>query len=220
MVRRLIINIRGAGGSGKTTLVRGLFASDPGSFPEPWQVWEHSVRPGGSKGPSKTAEWPVYRVQVPALELPVYVQGSYRQAQGGCDTCKDMDAIEEVIWRAATTLRDGHVLFEGMMVSGSAGRWAAFSTRFNKLGLGSYLWCFMRPTKEELIRRVMERNGGKMPQVQYYDENMEKQARSRRAAVSLGTPREMIMDLDAMADRAAVFDQFINGLREREQGLP
>jgi hypothetical protein len=211
---RLMINLRGAGGSGKTTTARFLLEHKVADLPP----LDFTHRPGGSKGPAKPGQWPVAKCVVPGLELPVYVQGSYRQAQGGCDTCKDMDAIEALIWRAANEpeMMNGHIFWEGMMVSGSAERWSTFSTRVAREGLGHYLWVFLRMPKDELIRRVMERNGGKMPQVQYYDENMKKQERSRNQAKALWGNR-WVVDLDPLQPPADVYRQFVVAVGVKEQ---
>lgn len=219
MTRRLIINLRGAGGSGKTTLVRHMVGSTPEELNSRlYTLRDYEHRPGGSKGEAKRGQWPVYRCDVPGLALPVYVQGSYRQAQGGCDTCKDMDAIERMIWAAVTgpEYQDGHVLFEGMVVSGSAERWCIFNTRTNKTGLGTFTWLFLMIDKETMVRRIMERNGGRMPQVQHMDESIRKQERSYAKAKTLLTDRRFLVKLDAYKEPDALFGNWVKTVASLE----
>jgi GTPase SAR1 family protein len=212
---RFIINIRGGGGSGKTTLARRVLEHKVADL-EPWPF---EKREGGSKGTAKPALWPVAKCVVPGIRRPVYVQGSYTQAQGGCDTCKDMDAIERLIRRASEELTDGHVLFEGKFVSGSAERWCQFKTRAERDGLGRFLWVFLTLERDELIKRIMERNGGKMPIVQHLEGDIQNNRNSRRCAMQI-SERRFVVDIDPRMPAADVFAAFvgaIGGLEESEK---
>jgi len=211
-VPRFVINLRGAGGAGKTTLVRRVLDHKV----EDLDPWPFEKRDGGSKGPSRPALWPVARCIVPGVARPIYVQGSYAQAQGGCDTCKDMDAIERMIRKAAEDLQDGHVLFEGKFVSDSAERWATFKTRVERDGLGTFLWMFLRLPKEELIRRTMVRNGGKeLKSAAYYDGYIKSQNHSRNCAKAISEKRHVV-DLDATAEPVDVYNEFLSSIAALE----
>ena len=107
---RLVVNIRGANGSGKTALVREVLKRKVEDYP-PFEY----IPQRASKRAGKLTLWPVAKCVDKQLQHPIYVQGRYDVATGGCDREEDMDAIEANISRATKEL-DGHVLFEGMCV--------------------------------------------------------------------------------------------------------
>lgn len=215
MAERFVINLRGGGGSGKTTLARALLAHKTDEF-----EWDFEKRESPKAAP-KPAKWTVTRCAVPGVKLPIYVQGSYRQAQGGCDTCKEMDATERMIWKAASELTDGHVFFEGKFVSTICERWAIFSNRFNKLGLGTYLWIFLPMSKEEMTKRVMLRNGGRPIIAEHVERDVQGIKKSRTVAkglYSIEESRRRVVDLDPLQPPDVVYDAFIAALAAREVG--
>lgn len=96
---KMIYNIRGTSGAGKTTLVRsitGLFRFHQDTFVS------------GRKRPIATVYWnkPEHRL---------CVVGSYRNVCGGCDTIKTIDEVFAVIRGAHSRGQD--VIFEGLLVS-------------------------------------------------------------------------------------------------------
>lgn len=96
----IAVNIRGTGGSGKSTLVKNIMALYP--VPDPSMV-EGRKRRMGTR---------LFRdIEKPA---ELYVPGHYDTACGGCDTIKTVD---DVYHQVREQLEKGtNVLYEGIMV--------------------------------------------------------------------------------------------------------
>ncbi len=142
----MIVNLRGPSGSGKTTAVRDFMrlAGPPVAIMGP-------VREG-KRGPLPP--------KVEAYHLPgpnIYVMGSYENNCGGCDTIETSDEIERRVEKYAP---QGHVLFEGMLVSHVYRRWYEFSGRMLEAG-HEFVFASLDTPLELCIQRVYQRNGGK-----------------------------------------------------------
>lgn len=137
----MILNIRGTSGSGKTTLVRNLMRD----FPP-----EDIVRGAGG---DKSDRILAYR-----LPHDLYILGSYENVCGGCDNFSwkggTGDFTEGLVRRFAT---EGHVIFEGLIISNSWGRWE----RLCQEDVNNYIWGFMGTSLEECIQRVYNRRAEK-----------------------------------------------------------
>lgn len=95
----MIVNVRGAGGSGKTTLVRSIMDL---------YIERRPMHVEGRKQPL------YYVLEGEGLE-PLVVLGHYETVCGGCDTIKTQDAIVDL---ARERYREGYrVLFEGLLLS-------------------------------------------------------------------------------------------------------
>ena len=106
----LAINIRGTGGSGKSTLVKRVMEL----YPNMAKIVEQ-----GRRRPLSTAHWwsedDSNRSGLKARPSGLLVPGHYETACGGCDTIKTVDKVYELVH--AATLGDGNnVLYEGIMV--------------------------------------------------------------------------------------------------------
>jgi len=140
------VNLRGPSGSGKTTIAR--------------RVLEHETEvvmgePYVNKFGSKRAGWPLHLCDTPVGQ--VIVHGRYDVAQGGCDTEKDIQIVEDSISWGMGLYPDSHHLFEGLMLSKSKTRWFDFVSKHP----GNWRWVWLDTEPEECIRRVMSRNGGR-----------------------------------------------------------
>lgn len=114
----LIVNPRGAGGSGKTELARRIM----GAYGWPRGQVEALCRPGRRR--------PIaYRLQHPRGGRPLAVLGHYEARSGGCDTVRAVDGgMDYVFSLAADLARSGHdVLLEGLALSGDIERSAALA---------------------------------------------------------------------------------------------
>lgn len=101
----MIIKLHGTSGSGKTTAVRGVMAL--GTL----TVVEHNV--------TRPATPPlVYRVDA-GRDTPLFVFGNYETVCGGCDTILDYKTVLPVLLERYAP--KGHVLLEGMLLSGAIG---------------------------------------------------------------------------------------------------
>lgn len=151
----MIISIRGANGSGKSTIVRKLLK----------QGLVHPLY--GMLGP-KMPE--ALRLTLPGVKVPAYVLGPYPLEGdfGGCDLISSIvnrsydyslipqatrDSVEGLIARYAD---QGHVLFEGVIVSYMYG---AVGVLMEKWGKDS-VFVFLDTSLEECIKRVEGRREG------------------------------------------------------------
>lgn len=128
----MIVNIRGTHGSGKSTIVRTLldqYDSPPLGL---------GKRPEG------------YAVNVPSLDRPLYVVGSYETACGGCDGIQPYALIwPRVVQYAAL----GHVLFEGALVSSSYGNIGRDSEAYGT----EFVFAFLDTPLEVCLARIAAR---------------------------------------------------------------
>ena len=107
--RHHAINIRGTNGAGKSTLVRKLMDAATTS----------PVVPEGGKRPE------AYRLSMSGIDAPIFVIGPYVAECGGCDAVPSIDETIALLDRYAP---QGHVVFEGMLISttfGAVGDWLA-----------------------------------------------------------------------------------------------
>src|SRR5262245_55192354 len=104
---RLLLNIRGTSGSGKTTIVR--------KFMDTYGV-EHIDKVGKKKLPNKEENPDYYpgaaKVTIPGWQNPIYFIGNYRPECGGLDTVPSQRACAK--W-SLHHLNDGHVICEGLL---------------------------------------------------------------------------------------------------------
>jgi len=131
----MIIKLHGTSGSGKTTAVRELMDLASSVMPIHY----------GRKKPE------AYRLDAGVGTMPTYVLGSYDNTCGGVDT---IPSTTELIDLVGKYKNQGHLLFEGLLVSTYHG------------GLGSYLdrmteipkvWAFMNTPIDECVERVRQR---------------------------------------------------------------
>jgi cytidylate kinase len=143
----MIINLRGPSGSGKTTLARRILEHRVDTLWGPAYVNKHGAsRPNGF--PAHVCATPVGTV---------IVHGRYDVQQGGCDTEKDIQVVDDNISRVVAAMPEHHHIFEGLMLSKSKSRWFDFVDRHP----GHHRWVWLDTPPEECARRVMVRNGGK-----------------------------------------------------------
>jgi len=99
----MVINISGTNGSGKSTIVRAILRM-------------YSPKPlYGVLGPKQPE---AYQLSWKYWAKPVFVLGPYRTPTGGADQIQPFSLIPELIEKYA---KRGHVLFEGVLCSGSFG---------------------------------------------------------------------------------------------------
>lgn len=132
----MIISIRGTHGSGKSTIVKSL-------------IEKYKVLPLGlGKKPEG------YRINVPWLEQPVYVVGSYLTACGGCDGIQPYDLIWPRVQQYASL---GHVLFEGALVSSSYGNIGRASVEYDP----NFVFAFLDTPLKVCLERIVARRAAK-----------------------------------------------------------
>lgn len=177
--KRKIINLRGANGSGKTSATRAILRH---AIAPAYQLFEYDSLQKKSGKVRKKPCW-VTKCITPWSELPVYVIGRYEDVQnGGWDLESDMNAIEMAMRSIAFygDLTDGHIFFEGFIISKSGKRWMDFAK--DHVGRFDYTWGFIELPLETLKERIMGRNGGKEPKMHHL-ENTAKTVKSIQGKV-------------------------------------
>jgi len=129
----VIVKIHGTSGSGKTTIVRNIFDGADQILPI---------------GPVKRPE--AYKVLHPYLKRPLYILGPYENKCGGMDGVTSVDRQIELIERYA---EEGHVLYEGLLLSTYYGRLGAITEKWGN----PHIFAFLNTPIEVCIERVIQR---------------------------------------------------------------
>jgi len=132
-----IVSLRGTSGSGKSTVVHKIL-----------QRWPHELLDCDAKGRPRN-----YKVQLPNGE-PLYIIGRYTTQCGGCDGIRPYSDIAK---RIAKYAPKGHVLFEGLLISGGYGSIGKFSKRYKK----RFIYAFLNTPLEICLARVQARRRSK-----------------------------------------------------------
>ena len=133
----MIINIRGTSGSGKTTAIRGVMHVATLCNP----------LAGTPKKPN------AYQLDVPGVDRPVFIIGSYENVCGGCDAIPTQDAVCDFVRHYAPR---GHVLFEGLLISHLFSRYQTLDREHHALGI-PYIWAFLDTPLDLCLKRVADR---------------------------------------------------------------
>jgi hypothetical protein len=135
-----IINLRGCNGSGKSFIVRQLMektgAKPIYGKPKPGQF---IGRINGYKG--------IYK------GTPIFFLGSYEVMSGGCDAILKHDDILLVCDLVREFSKEGHVVFEGFLLTGIFQRFHDLSQE-----LGGIIFCFMDTPLKKCLARIKRRN--------------------------------------------------------------
>lgn len=130
--RRLVVNIRGTNGSGKSYIVHKL-------------LQEYEWVPLANEKDNVAG----YRLKT---DPAIYVIGRYTTPNGGCDTFKGGAAETEQYVEYLSS--KGHVVFEGLLISGIAGRWIDLARRLPDC---RFVFLELDTPMEKCVRRVRER---------------------------------------------------------------
>lgn len=133
----MIVQIHGTSGAGKSTLARALmnWFTEQGGKCEP--VVDKAARILGYKCTA-------------ARRTPVYLVGKYTTPCGGCD---QVGSSVEVLRRVRLWARGGHVVFEGLLLSGGQG---SLGRAMLKYGRG-FAYAFLDTPLEKCLKRVQGR---------------------------------------------------------------
>lgn len=146
--KRLIINIRGTNGSGKSTAVKQLYESD-----ETKEIVYHGIKKNGEPGNPCITILHKYNI---------ILLGLYKVNTGGLDTNaysgvqQTVDHIKQVVEDYPTY----HIIYEGMMASSSIGTfYVPLAQYFNGLPNTTMVVVIMLPPKDILAERLYKRSG-------------------------------------------------------------
>lgn len=131
----MIVTLRGCSGAGKSTVVTTIM----GLYPTTPIMDDVGKKPIG------------YRVDVPDLSgnKPLFIVGRYTTACGGCDTVKTQQDIVDLAKRFHA---DGHVLLEGLLLSGGYGTVGRLSE-----DVSDYVFATLDTPLEVALERVKQR---------------------------------------------------------------
>lgn len=132
MTEWAVVNVRGPGGAGKSTLVRRLLERRGPIEPL-------ALRPGSRQYQGVQAG-------------DIRAVGDYRPACGGAEGMKQAE-IERLVRKYA---REGHVLFEGLLISSVVSRWRRLAVE-----LGNVTFAFLCPPVEICVERTLARNAAR-----------------------------------------------------------
>lgn len=144
----IAINIRGTGGSGKSTLVKSVMAL----YPKKAHILEK-----GRKRPMATCLWMDNITSGPTTSL--FVPGHYETACGGCDTVKTVDKVYELV-RASTLGDKNNALYEGIMVMDDVTRAVAFDQDLKKVG-GRLVVISLTTSIEDCLAGIRDRKAAR-----------------------------------------------------------
>jgi hypothetical protein len=137
----MLINVRGAHGAGKSWVVRQIMQRFP--------VQSTELAGENSRLASIKVGKPVgYWLGTPK---PTLVVGRYETAgTGGCDTIKDYTDIDIILEEHR---RHGHVLFEGIRVNATYGRWIELSKKLGE----PIVAVILNTSVEECMKNIIAR---------------------------------------------------------------
>jgi len=149
---RLLINLRGTSGSGKTFIVRKFF--------ELFGV-THLDKQGIKKLSDGRVNLDYYpgaaRVEIHGWNSPIYFIGNYRPECGGLDTVPSQESCAK--W-ALHHLSQGHVICEGLLTSG-LGPGGIFCRTVMEKAQTQARFVFLDTPIEKCIERIYERRKGR-----------------------------------------------------------
>lgn len=135
-----VINIRGCNGSGKSFIVRKLIertnAKPVYGKPKPGKL---IGRIDGYQG--------IYKGE------KIFFLGSYEVMSGGCDSIIKHDDVLKVCKLVRDFSKDGHVVFEGFLLTGIFQRFHDLSQE-----IGGIIFCHMDTPLKKCLARIKKRN--------------------------------------------------------------
>lgn len=146
----MIVNIRGANGTGKSTLVSRFIDEGGGRS----HMVDLASFVSGKKNTPKRVEG--YGCTIAGKGIVVV--GAYRTDCGGCDGIKTQALVKDSVMRAAKIA--DHVIFEGVIVSTIFQGYADLNNTLRDQG-HDYLWAYLDTPLDVSLARIQQRNGGK-----------------------------------------------------------
>ena len=208
MARRLIINIRGANASGKTTLARKFI--------------EHGRFDGTTMLPMRIEGEPYSEVHsssyyFPGLSRSVRIIGPYDESKySGCDKIKSIGVIKAAV-RSAGHFSD-HILFEGFRVSKSYGPTAELRNELVRSHKDlTWLWTLMDAPVELIYERAAARREDGKPIDKEELAGVVRQMNNTKAKVKAAFPGEYLL-LDPRCEPDFLFKRLLNEIKAREHG--
>lgn len=144
MANRMLVNIRGCNGSGKSTIPLSMM-DDP-------KVCIETLMDNTGKKVTAFTVFPSYKW---------IALGTYLNKTGGLDTISSIEAIKIALHAAICMYPEYDVLMEGIICSTTFSSYASLFHEVEKAYGMRVLVISIMPPVEEAIKRVYARNGGK-----------------------------------------------------------
>jgi predicted kinase len=168
----MILNIRGTSGSGKSTLTRLLMEETKA------RELRRTVKDARGKEREK-----IFGYEGVLDGKPVFFVGPYTSPCGGCDAVKTQDEVCDLVETFARQVEQGgHVVFEGLLVSGGFQRYVDLA---RKLSNHKWLFAFMDTPVDVCLRRIQNRRQARGDERPFNPEN----TIGRHASVNKLLPR-------------------------------
>lgn len=169
---RMLIQIKGGHGAGKSTLARNILG--PKWTEEPLVTYPHEYT-------HRVEDKPIVASVRPD---GVALLGPYQNKCGGGDAYSQKgvhDYLETAILKGAQDYR--HFIFEGAIISNVSGRYIRVSEAALALGI-PVVWVFLHLTPEQCIANVCARNGKTQDQLARNGENVIVKAEQQAKEIS------------------------------------
>jgi ABC-type dipeptide/oligopeptide/nickel transport system ATPase component len=135
-----IFNLRGTSGAGKSTVAHTIL-----------KLFNHRVVEWGGASGKKPM---VYEVTLRQGKSPLYILGGYRTQCGGCDGITDYQTIVPLL--LSKYAPKGHILFEGLLISGGYGSVGRSMTLAERKG-HTAIFALLDTPLELCLKRIGER---------------------------------------------------------------
>jgi hypothetical protein len=178
----MLISIRSTNGGGKSTIVKTILCHYRG------------LPIFGLLGPKRPE---AYSLRIPGVAKPVFILGPYHVASGGADQIQPYDLILDLLEKYAV---QGHVLFEGVIVSSSYGRVGRLMERWGQ----EAVMAFLTTPLEQCIENVKKRRAEKGTDKEFNPKNLTSKFNqikgSREKILAAGKLRVIDLDMGATAE--------------------
>ena len=140
----MIVNLRGANGSGKSTVAHSFIKQSVACQVVP--LASYSTPTGAAR--AVTGYW--------LKDMDIIIVGAYRTQCGGCDGIKTQDLVCESVRLARQIC--ANVLFEGVIVSTLFQRYADLARELNPK---EFIFAYLNTPLKTCLARIQKRNCGK-----------------------------------------------------------
>lgn len=172
----MIINLRGANGSGKSTVAVELL-----NKAQPVDLGWYKTKAGKDKA-----------VEGYGSSTGLVTVGKYATDCGGCDGIPTQDLICDAVRKASGLPGAANVIFEGVIVSTIFMRYLELDREMTKLG-HKFIWAFLDTPVEVCLERIYKRNGGKEIKEQLVHDKIKSIKATRHKALAVD---RCVVDID------------------------
>lgn len=168
MTNRILVNIRGCNGSGKSTVPLIMAETDEDMYVKTYDFQ--------GKEKKLLTVFPTYKW---------VALGSYLNKTGGMDTLPNKEAIEYALERAIEDFPEYDILMEGILFSTTFGTYGDMFKDVEEQGI-KVLIVTLNPPLEVCLQRIQKRNGGKLIKEELVESKVRSAANSHKKYKAIG----------------------------------